>query len=222
MKYVAYTRVSTTKQQDSGLGLEAQLATIKSFIKPEDELIFTFTEAESGTKCNRPELKKALQACKELKATLIVSRIDRLARNAKFLFTIRDSGVPILFCDFPQADNLVVGIMAVIAEWEAGRIRVRIKDALSAKKRRGEPMGNVANLHGSAKGGIAKHNLFLERLAPYKPLILHFLKEGKTPGEIVKKIPELFPKDKINDAFLYRAIRYVKSETQTLFSTINQ
>ena len=88
MNYVCYYRVSTQKQGLSGLGLESQKSIITNFINPDDVILFEFTEIESGKNRNRIELEKAIQLCKKEKATLIVAKLDRLARDVEFLFKI--------------------------------------------------------------------------------------------------------------------------------------
>ena len=148
-RFVAYTRVSTADQGKSGLGLEAQAEAISRFIAFDDfNLIETYTDIASGKDNNRPQLKAAMERCKKEKATLIVAKLDRLARNAKFLLEILDSGVPIQFCDFPDIqDNsmgrLMVTIMAGVAEWESGVISERTKAALKAAKANGVKLGTA-------------------------------------------------------------------------------
>ena len=208
-RYIVYKRVSTKKQGESGLGLEAQESAIQKIIKPGDEILLSFTEAESGKKNKRPELLKAIQACKELNATLLVAKLDRLSRNAGFLFTLRDSGLKILIADMPQADELMIGIMAVVADWEGKRITQRIKEALQAKRERGEKMGTIANLTGREKGNEANKQKFLARVAPMKSLITHFIKEEKTDSEIIKLVPTFYPEDS-KRPFLDRAVKYIR------------
>ena len=220
MKYIAYRRVSTKKQGTSGLGLEAQEAAIQQIIKPEDEILFSFTEAESGKNDKRPELLKAIAACKLHGATLLIAKLDRLSRNASFLFTLRDSGLKLCIADMPQADEFMIGIMAVIADWEGKRIRTRIKEALNAKRSRGEKMGTVANLTGRTMGNVANKQKFIERLKPYKSTILYFIKEGWTNDLIFKRMPEFHPDFK--RPFLDRAVKHVRKEydeTQLLLKT---
>lgn len=215
-RYVIYKRVSTKKQQVSGLGLEAQDMYIEAVLKPEDEVCLSFTEAESGKKNKRPELLKAIQACRELKATLLVARLDRLSRNAAFLFTLRDSGIKILFADMPFADDFMIGIMAVVADWEGKRISSRIKDALGAKKERGESLGTIKNLHGRELGQQATHRQFVERVNSIKFALDYLIKQEKSDQEIITTIQGMYKG--CPDSFVRRAIKYVKSleETPTL------
>ena len=117
-KYVAYLRVSTQKQGFSGLGLEAQKEIIKNYLHTKIP-IAEFTEVESGRKTDRPKLKDALALCRTTGATLIVAKLDRLARNVSFLSNLLESDVDIVFCDFPQANKMVLHILAPISQYEA-------------------------------------------------------------------------------------------------------
>lgn len=141
-KYIAYYRVSTQRQGQSGLGLEAQKETIAKFLQKDDTLVEEYTEIESGRKKNRIELNKAILSCKKNKAILIIAKLDRLARNASFIFTLRESGLKFVACDIPNFDTMTLGIFATFAQFEAEKISQRIKDALAAKKARGERLGS--------------------------------------------------------------------------------
>ena len=142
MKAIAYYRVSTDKQGRSGLGLEAQREAIRTFLEGRGWPPFMeFTEIESGKRNDRPQLAKALEACRLYKATLVIAKLDRLARNAAFLLSLRDAGVDFVCCDMPDANRLTVGIMALVAEDEAERISARTKAALAAAKARGTALG---------------------------------------------------------------------------------
>ena len=138
MKYVAYYRVSTARQGQSGLGLEAQQSAVESFCEP----IESFTEVESGKLKQRPELMRAIAACKRHKAILVVAKLDRVARNVAFVSTLMESGVEFIACDNPNANRLTIHILAAVAEDEASRISERTKAALAAAKRRGVVLGN--------------------------------------------------------------------------------
>lgn len=146
-KFVAYYRVSTERQGRSGLGLEAQQERVTRFLNGGSwELVSSFTETESGKRIDRPELEKALAACRKHKATLVVAKLDRLARNTRFLLTILDSGVPVTFCDLPSVPDGAVGRfmltqMASVAELERGLTSERTKAALQAAKARGRELG---------------------------------------------------------------------------------
>ncbi|TNC95034.1 MAG: site-specific recombinase [Stygiobacter sp.] len=142
MRFIAYYRVSTDKQGRSGLGLEAQQAAVRSFLQGKGwPPLMEFTEVESGKKNDRVQLAAALEACRLHKATLVIAKLDRLARNAAFLLNLRDAGVDFVACDMPDANRLTVGIMALVAEDEADRISARTKAALAAAKARGTTLG---------------------------------------------------------------------------------
>lgn len=143
--YVAYLRVSTQRQGTSGLGLQAQQEIIRKYLNG-DSPIAEFIEVESGRKSDRPKLHEALELCKKKKATLIVAKMDRLSRNVAFTSQLLDSGMEIVFCDFPRANRLVLTIIAAISEYEAGLIRQRTKAALQVKKEQGYQLGKPENL----------------------------------------------------------------------------
>ena len=158
-KFVSYLRVSTAKQGRSGLGLEAQRAAIDAYAAPRRlSELKTFTEVESGKSNARPELAKALHLCKVTGSTLVIAKLDRLSRNAAFLLTLRDSGVKFIAADMPDANELTVGIMALVAEQERIAISRRTREALQAAKARGRRLGNpngAAALRRAGKGNVA-------------------------------------------------------------------
>lgn len=159
MKYVAYLRVSTARQGQSGLGLDAQRAAIGSLVSQRGgKVLETFVEIESGKVNARPELEKALHLAKVTGATLIIAKLDRLSRNAAFLLTLQDSGARFIAADMPDANELTVGIMALVAQQERQAISKRTKEALQAAKARGQKLGNpngAAALRRAAKGNTA-------------------------------------------------------------------
>ena len=156
-QYVSYLRVSTQKQGYSGLGLEAQKEIIKNFLHDKTP-IAEFTEIESGRKTDRPKLKEALTQCRTTGATLIVAKLDRLARNVSFLSNLLESDVEIVSCDFPQANKMVLHILAAISQYEAELTAQRTKAALQAKKARGAKLGNPEHLMNKHKQAIANSN----------------------------------------------------------------
>lgn len=143
-KYVVYYRVSTQRQNASHLGLEAQKSIVDKFVssEPDSKVIAEYTEIESGRNIKRQVLKKALVQCKQDNATLLIAKLDRLARNVSFVFSLRDSGIPFVACDLPNFNTLTLGIFASSAQYEAELISQRIKEALNAKKARGEKLGS--------------------------------------------------------------------------------
>jgi DNA invertase Pin-like site-specific DNA recombinase len=151
-KYVSYLRVSTARQGKSGLGVEAQRETVEQFLNGGAwKLLREFVEVESGKHDDRPKLAKALHLCKVTGATLVIAKLDRLSRDAHFLLGLQKACVPFVAADMPEANEMVVGIMAVIAQGERKLISQRTKAALQAAKRRGVKLGNpngAAHLHG--------------------------------------------------------------------------
>ncbi|NID14114.1 recombinase family protein [Luteibacter yeojuensis] len=159
MKTVGYLRVSTKRQGASGLGLEAQKAAIAAHVTQRGaQLVDVFVEVESGGSSDRPELLKALHLAKVTGSTLVIAKLDRLSRNAAFLLALRDSGVRFVAADMPDANDLTVGIMALVAEQERQAISSRTKDALRAAKARGVVLGNpngAEALRRASKGNAA-------------------------------------------------------------------
>src|SRR5947199_9156003 len=137
-KFVSYLRVSTDRQGKSGLGLEAQRKAVLDYLDGGRwELVAEFTEVESGKRSDRPELVKALSACKRHKAKLVIAKLDRLSRNLAFIATLMDSGVEFIAVDNPHANKLTVHIFAAVAQHEREIISARTSAALKAAKARG-------------------------------------------------------------------------------------
>jgi DNA invertase Pin-like site-specific DNA recombinase len=143
-KYISYLRVSTSKQEQSGLGLEAQRAAVEAWLNGGSwEIVEEVVEIESGkSHRNRPELTRALEACRRYGAKLIISRLDRLSRDPVFLLSLRDAGIDFVAVDLPNANRMTVGVMALVAEQEREAISQRTKAALTAAKARGVRLGN--------------------------------------------------------------------------------
>jgi DNA invertase Pin-like site-specific DNA recombinase len=147
-KLVAYLRVSTQKQGDSGLGLEAQQATISHYAAVcGGEVVATFTEVESGRKSDRAQLAKALSHAKRIKGRLVIAKLDRLGRDVAFVSALMKSGVNFVACDNPHANKLTIHILAAVAEDEAERISARTRAALAAAKARGTLLGSARPGH---------------------------------------------------------------------------
>jgi DNA invertase Pin-like site-specific DNA recombinase len=175
-RFVAYYRVSTDRQGRSGLGLEAQREDVQRYLDGGNwTLAAEVTEVESGKRNDRPELDRALGLCRLYGATLVVAKLDRLARNVAFISKLMESGVDFVAVDFPQANRLTVHILAAVAEHETAMISQRTKAALAAAKARGVKLGNPANLRnridGSAKGNAAKTAKADKRAADLLPII---------------------------------------------------
>ena len=189
---MAYLRVSTQRQGYSGLGLEAQREIIQNYLG-DTKPIFEFTEVESGRKTDkgRPKLKEALSLCRTYGAKLIVAKLDRLARNVSFLSALLESDVEIVFCDFPQANKMVLHILASISQYEAELISTRTKQALAAKKARGCKLGNPEHLMNKHKEAIAKSNETNRKKAEENPnnkraiaMLRILVEQGKTLSEM--------------------------------------
>lgn len=142
-RYIAYLRVSTVRQGESGLGMEAQDAAVRAFAAHGGGAILaTYVEVESGKRSDRPELAMALEAAKKAKATLLIAKLDRLARNVAFIANLMDAGVEFVAVDQPFASRLTLHILSAVAEDEARRISERTKAALAAAKARGIKLGS--------------------------------------------------------------------------------
>ncbi len=141
-RYVSYFRVSTDKQGRSGLGLEAQQEAVRQYLTGRPAAVIAeFTEVESGTKNDRPQLALALDTCRRHKATLVIAKLDRLARNVAFIANLMDASTDFVACDMPHASRLILHVMAAFAEHEREMISERTKAALAAAKARGVKLG---------------------------------------------------------------------------------
>jgi len=140
--FVAYYRVSTDRQGRSGLGLDAQRAAVANYLNGGQwNLVAEFTEVESGKRDDRPELVRALAECRKRKATLVIAKLDRLARNVAMVSRLMEAGIEFVACDMPMANRLTVHILAAVAEHEREMISARTKAALTAAKARGTRLG---------------------------------------------------------------------------------
>ncbi len=156
-RYVAYYRVSTERQGKSGLGLEAQREAVLSYLNGGRwKLVDEVTEVESGKRNDRPALARALSLCRIHNATLIIAKLDRLARNVAFISNLMDSDVEFTAADFPHANRLTVHVLAAVAEYEATMISQRTKAALAAAKARGVILGGDRGTIGSQASAGAK------------------------------------------------------------------
>ena len=174
-KFITYYRVSTERQGRSGLGLEAQRASVQSHLDGHGgRELATYTEVESGKNNERPELAKALARCRLTRATLLVAKLDRLSRNAAFLLNLKDSGVGFQALDMPEVTTLSLGVLATIAQHERETISARTKAALAARKARGLPLGTPRDLSAYAVSAgvagraslLAKARKHAEEIAP--------------------------------------------------------
>jgi DNA invertase Pin-like site-specific DNA recombinase len=171
-KFVAYYRVSTARQGRSGLGLEAQRTAVRQFLDGGRwRLVGEFTEVETGKKDDRPQLVKALHLAKVTGARLVIAKMDRLSRNAAFLLKLQESGAGFVAADFPEANETVVGIMAVLAQDERRRISERTKAALAEARKR---LAREGRRLGNPQGG--------------RPLLAALRKHGNAPA--VRRVQE--------------------------------
>ena len=161
-KPAAYLRVSTQRQGQSGLGLEAQRTAITALLGHSD--FREFIEIESGKKAFRPQLESALKYCRKSKARLVIAKLDRLARNVHFISGLMESGVDFVAADMPQADRFMLHIFAAMAEEEGRRISERTNAALAAAKSRGVKLG--ANGHRLARQNEESAHCFAESIRP--------------------------------------------------------
>lgn len=162
-RFVAYYRVSTDRQGRSGLGLDAQRKAVTDYLKGGAwQLIGEFIEVESGKKSDRPELARAMEACRKRKARLVIAKLDRLSRNLVFIATLLESGVEFVTADMPFANKLTIHILAAVAEHEREAISDRTKVALAAAKARGtrlgtpDPVGAVRRMRAARKAQAAR------------------------------------------------------------------
>ncbi len=171
IQYVQYRRVSTRAQGQSGLGLEAQNEACTRFIKANGgEIVASFTDIETGKSSERPELAKAITLCKHGGYTLLVSKLDRLARNLHFITTLEQSKVPFRAVDNPWANQLVIHIMSAISQAEAVAIATRTREALRQCKLRGVKLGAPAEALDKARK-VAQKAVQEQKQARYLELI---------------------------------------------------
>lgn len=186
LKLVAYERVSTARQGRSGLGLEAQRKAIDDFAGSRGaQVLGRFTEVESGRKADRPELQKAIDLARLTGSTLVIAKLDRLSRNAAFLLTLRDSGVSFVAVDMPEANDLTVGIMALVAQQEREAISRRTKEALAAAKERGVKLGNpngAAALKRTGQGGAPLRKAVSRNADAFARTLAPVLEELRSQG----------------------------------------
>ena len=194
--FVAYLRQSTMKQQISGLGVEAQREIIHNHLK-EKNLIAEFVETESGKKSNRPQLLAALALCRKTNSVLIVAKLDRLSRNVAFTSKLLESDVEIVFCDFPQANKLILHIISSIAEYEANLISQRTIQSLQAKKARGVKLGKSDNLMNKFEQAICNSSKTNKAKAESNPnnmraiaLLRSLSMQGKSLSEMTNLLNE--------------------------------
>jgi DNA invertase Pin-like site-specific DNA recombinase len=189
-RFISYLRVSTTKQGKAGLGMEAQRAAVEAFLNGGTRrLIAEFVEVESGKNDDRPQLAKTIEHCRLTGATLLVAKLDRLSRDAAFLMNLSKSGTGIRACDMPEANTMMFGIMALVAQHEREMISRRTKEALGAAKKRGVRLGGFRGVapdaHKASEARQKAADAFSTRVAP---IIQEMRQDGSSLGQIAGKL----------------------------------
>lgn len=196
MKFVAYTRVSTKEQGESGLGLQAQLDMISRYVQAQDGKLIApvFTDVASGKDNNRPELQKALARCKAMQATLVVAKLDRLSRNVAFIMVTHEmlerAGIEFVCVDNPKMNRLMLGIYASFAQEERELISRRTKEALAkSTKALGGMRENSHDLikfqHLGHEANRVKANEYAERV---RDLIVPLRDQGLSLNAIAREL----------------------------------
>jgi DNA invertase Pin-like site-specific DNA recombinase len=188
-KFVAYYRVSTQRQGNSGLGLDAQKKAVMDYLNGGKwELLKEYTEVESGKGSSvlekRPVLNDAIAFAKKNNATLIIAKLDRLARDVLFIVTLQVAKIKFVCADMPEANEMTIQIMAAVAQYEAKRISERTKEALAQAKARGVQLGNP-NLKADNTARIQRADNFAKNL---KQTIRAYQNDGLSQREIVEQL----------------------------------
>ncbi|MCO4090737.1 MAG: recombinase family protein [Sphingorhabdus sp.] len=174
--FYGYIRVSTDRQAISGLGLDAQRQSIELYAAQQGTtLTEIFVETESGTRNDRPQLHAAITLCRKHKATLVIAKLDRLARNVAFVSSLMETGVEFVAVDAPFANRLMIHVLSAVAEWEREQISVRTKAALTAAKARGVKLGT----HGAVLASQRKAEAYA-RARTLQPYIVRAQYDGCT------------------------------------------
>ncbi|MGD7069371.1 recombinase family protein [Acetobacter sp. AAB5] len=197
-RFIGYYRVSTEKQGKSGLGLQSQQDAVSNFVTHRNgTLLQEFREVESGGKNDRPELFKAMEACRLYGATLLIAKLDRLSRDAVFLLQLQRGEVPFIACDMPDANVMTVGIMALLAQQEREMISQRTKDALAVLKAGGKKLGGWRDkCHHFGADDVQKAiTVRQSRLSAYRSRVLPVVRDlrnsGMTYAQICQRLKEL-------------------------------
>jgi len=186
-KFIAYYRVSTKKQGQSGLGLESQQTAVRDYLNGGRwKIVAELTEVETGKRRDRPELERALQLCKIHNATLVVAKLDRLARNVAFVSALMESGVEFIALDCPQMNKFTIHVLAAVAEHEAALISQRTKAALAAARARGVKLGwvNPEIAKHASKGAAIANKRRSREAAERRERLLPVIEEIKAAGAI--------------------------------------
>jgi DNA invertase Pin-like site-specific DNA recombinase len=194
---IAYYRVSTDRQGESGLGLAAQEKAVSDFAERVNmTIIDRFNEVESGKKNSRPKLKEAIEKCKEQRATLLIAKLDRLSRNAAFLHNLKDeltkAGIEVIAVDMPEAlsNTLMLSVMAGMAQHEREMISKRTKSALEALKSKGVKLGRP---EGYTHSEATKAKISLSKkigLVNYDQTAIRYAKDRRQKGATLQEISD--------------------------------
>lgn len=191
-KFIAYYRVSTVKQGLSGLGLEAQRSAVAVYLNGGEWVVLAeYQEVETGKGSDpldkRPQLRAALAACKKSGATLIIAKLDRLARNVHFVSGLLEAGIDFVAADMPHANKVMIQMHAVMSEWERDQISTRTKAALSAAKARGVVLGKAGpeNLRPNIEERKLAAKAFAEK---HRSILLAMKSQGLSQRMMVKEL----------------------------------
>ena len=225
-QFVTYFRVSTARQGLSGLGLDAQRQTVTQFLAGSTKTVLNeFIEIETGKGANaldrRPRLRLALELCRKSGATLLIAKLDRLARNVHFVSGLMESKVKFVACDLPEANQLTIHIMAAFAEHEARRISERTRDALAAAKARGVVLGATGptNLKRHTRQRQDAACAFNARLMP---LLNGFASQGLSRRAMVVQLNDLGIKAPRGGAWSLSQVQRVMNNGETECRQVTQ
>ena len=217
-QFVTYYRVSTQRQGASGLGLEAQRQTVEQYLtRSSGTALASFTEIETGKGSNalekRPQLRLALETCKKTGATLLIAKLDRLARNVHFVSGLIETGVDFIAADMPNANKVMIQMHAVMSEWERDQISERTKAALAAAKARGIVLGATgpSNLRRHTQERQDAARAFQARL---KPVLYGFVAQGLSRRAIVTRLNELSIKAPMGGAWSLGQVQRLMDSAQ--------
>ena len=200
-KYVTYLRVSTQRQGAQGLGISAQRAMCDNFIKQNSGMhVQEFMDVESGTHRDRKGLWDAIDYCKKNNCSLVIAKLDRLARDVEFTFKVLNTGIDIHFTDMPVVNSMILGVFAAVAQYEREMVSSRTKQALDAKKARGEKTGGASDAWIKSFNKKSKEQIDKEYMIKGKMKNERYL-ESKDVKVFLKIIKNVFPDAcKLDDA----------------------
>jgi DNA invertase Pin-like site-specific DNA recombinase len=209
MEYIAYYRVSTKHQGQSGLGLEAQRTSVLNYIKARgvDQEPPSYTEVESGKDNNREQLRQAIAHAKRDGATLLVAKLDRLSRDVAFIFSLKSelekAHVDFVVCDMPELNTLTLGIMASVAQHERELISSRTKAGLDEARKRGTTFGTPENLTEEARQKAHRAISAKAINSQANRFAYHFIKPLREQGESYQAISEKLNREGYQTSYGY-------------------